>query len=358
MIKVVLIPFPEKKENQYMDLMYEAIKSALNNDGVVEPYLTLKELISGKKQDIVWLNWFESLNDKSLVSILKDILSKTLSLFMLKLKRTTILSTLHNKQPHDKKYIFLNRLFYKFLLKISDKIIILSRESKNYVEVFLGPKYLSKLEYIPHPAYIVSPKHHNSSNTSKFNVLYFGQLRPYKNIELILELAREKRNITFTIAGKPIDNQYALFLKNKSKDLSNINLILNHQSEEDLDYLISNSAIVILPYKKNSSLNSGVLFYAFSKGINVIIPAISSIYEFTNIDKIYHYNYDTENDHFINLQKILNKAEQDFNNDYLNFVNNTKILQRETIENNSLDKISKKIKLLIFGKCLNMPMPS
>lgn len=327
-MKIAFYPNIQKGENAYTMFILEALKKA-SPDALIESFPTYREIFKGNfDADIAWTGWLEN-QPTTRLYFFRFLILKVLALPLLKRKGVRIYSTFHNKQPHETLYPKLNKWLFKYILRNADKIIILSDESKKYIKELIGDKGVAKAVKISHPAYEIVERKLLPDYKENFTALFFGMLRPYKNIELILKAAEENREINFIIAGRPISEEYAKELKTKIETLPNVTLIPEFQNDSQIEDLISKSSIVILPYDKKSSLNSGVLYFSFSKGINVIIPDIASVGEFKNKDLIYHYDYDQESNHFDSFNLTLRRAWEDFKVDTEGFLEKARKLQEE-----------------------------
>lgn len=325
-MRVAFLPYIDQSDNSYINSVVEAIEEADQSSSVI-PMPRFRDIFKGKNDfDAVWFNWFENFPG-SAKKLLKELIIKILLIQSLKRKKIKIYTVFHNKQPHDSKNPKVNLWFYKYLLKKSDKIIILSEESKKHIKALIGEEALTKTVKVSHPAYPIQKKEYDIKKP--FTVLFFGLLRPYKNIENIFRLAKDNPKINFIIAGKPLDENYKNELIEASKGIKNIQLIPEFQNDDNIEKLIEESSVVILPYNIESSLNSGVLFYAFSKGINAIVPEIASVKEFENKELIYYYNYSSPEENHNKLSEALIKAYKEYRESPYIFIQKAKSLQKE-----------------------------
>lgn len=345
-MKIAIFPYNSDSPIEYINLMVYAYKLAYPGVEFCEfpTFKTLNDTINDF--DVVWFNWFENMPNDS-KDVLRDFVSKILKIRILKKHNKRIIATFHNIRPHEVKLEFLNKLFFKWYLKQVDNIIILCEESRKYLAELIGKDNLDKVVLVPHPAYKLTPlKYLSESQKLPFSVLFFGLLRPYKNVEMLISLAKENPDIRFTIAGQPITKEYGEYLSDLSKGLTNVTMDLRFLSDNDLDKLMEHSSILLLPYNTKSSLNSGVLFYALTKGINVIIPEIGGVKDIHERNRIYTYKYSDESEHKDAISKILKKAKSDYDNDYNRFIESSKILRQEITSDHSVDNIAKHLSKL------------
>ena len=336
MTKTGFIPY-ESDTNNHVKI----IKNIIQNEGY-EIYNPFDKSCPNLK--IINLNWFESIYGTNYISILLKYLKKKVLIQLWKIKKIKLVYTIHNKLPHDIKYSNLIKKFIIFLCKKSDAIIVMSKISFEYIKNDLkNPQALNKTYYIPLPNYIdtTTPEDYKSYTEahSSFNLLFFGVIKPYKNIELLINVFNDLSNmdINLLICGKPITKEYGYSLESLIKN-KKIKTKFEFISEKDLDELIKKTDCCILPYDKKSSLNSGAAIHAFSLGKTVISPAIGTILDMPE-DSVFSYDYTDETNHYKNLKNTILKAYDIFSSDKNTF--NQKSLKAYNFikENNSHKRI-------------------
>lgn len=337
MKKVYMYP-SVSKDNQYIELIQEAIKNAgyklINEENLKSQFSQVESFI---------FNWYEVLGNKKVFNIF---IKKVLKILFLKFKRKKIIWVVHNKRPHgeDSKWPI---YFMQFMLKISNKVIILSDDT---MQVLLNlnkniSSYQKKIVKVPLPNYITIygdsvVKVMTSQIGIKF--LFIGLIRKYKNVELLLEVFNELEgaNISLQITGICKDEE----LKEKLFDLkgsnANVNLDFRFISNDEMVNLISNSDIVVLPFDIESSLNSSTIMLAFSCQKTVISPLIATLKEYSNRDFFYSYEYENLEDHKRKLEQTIQKVINDYNNDHDILHKKGEYAYQIVRENNDLDKIS------------------
>lgn len=326
--------------------MRDAIVLAYPEIEIVDMPGRLKDFI---KVDVVWLNWYENFSGRNRAYYLYHAVRRWLKLLIFKCCGTKIIYTVHNRQPHETQYSALNRLFYKCVFSLVDNIVILSDLTRDVIKEIGGKKFSGKIIKIPHPTYLC-PKKKYQDNPEGFTVLFFGLLRPYKNIEMLLSVAASHPEINFVIAGAALDLNYADSLKKAASGLNNVHLILRRLTDEEINKLMDEASVLALPYDLKSSLNSGAAMFALSKGLNVVIPNIGTILELSNRDKLYGYDYNNDSEHQSKFENALMSAFEDFMSDYSQFVRNSEILREEVLSSNSTETLSKIIMKLNLNR--------
>lgn len=347
-MKIAVYPTPPRHDpNSYLARMAEAMHLA---DPAIEivglpSCLNLKQL---RRTDVAWLNWHETIYRKGKVGIAIVALLRLAQLSLYRCFGIKIITVLHNRQPHENSHSPLARLYFRLHFRLSHKVAILSSDSLPVLASLIGPKGAERKAFkVVHPCYDVAPKTPCADNSQPFSLLFFGQLRPYKNLELIIRAAREFPHIRFTIAGRPISPAYGSQLTRLCSGIPNLRLIPEHQTDAQLDTLINQSHCLLLPYDTTSSLNSGVVYYALSKGINVIVPEIATINELTHKSLTYHYTYPTPADHYPRLAAAIAAAHADYTSSPTAFTAKAHTLMAEVLTANSIPAVARQIKLLL-----------
>lgn len=244
------------------------------------------------------LNWYDDINNSNKIKSIFTLVKKMVMITFLKIFKVKIIYTFHNKVAHDGKSKRENLILKKFIMKRADTISVLSTRSINYAKNIIGiEKKMPQFFFVGHPLY------HNSLKTDVQRheglvFLYFGMVRPYKNLEMLIEVWKDLGldGARLIIAGKPINNEYKNLLISLAKDINSIELILEYLPNEQLDLMISQSDIVVSPLDIKSSMNSGTLIKSMCMQKTIIIPTIEMVYDY-DLDSMFAYSYDNEENH-------------------------------------------------------------
>lgn len=248
----------------------------------------------------------------------------------LQAKRTgvPIVLALHNSEPHENDVPWISEQWQRYLLKQPDALLYLSEKTRDTIIEKHGKRVYEKIKdkmlkvclpnYIDY--YPTGGKYSRSKlgiDNDDFTLLTIGGIRPYKNIELIIELAKyfqsHDKKIKFVVAGKPFWPDYGEELKEKSNGIDNFILLDWFIDDNDLESLLSISDALIAPLDTRSSLNSSQVLLSFSYMKPIITPDIATILEYPH-DIRYSYSYDpsSQNSHFENILKTILDAKKDF----------------------------------------------
>lgn len=297
------------KTNKYVSLIVDAIKE--NKIDIVNSNVNLNENMD---YEIINLNWYESIYAQNNYKALKEYIRKILFLKKLKRNNIKIIWTVHNRIPHDGTYVNYAKSLMKSLVKNSDKIVIHCKETiKILKELSNSIDLEKKIYYIPHPSYEGAYDEKNIDFRRELNIhndelvfLFVGQIRPYKNIELIIKNAKQIKNnkVKFVIAGNPSNREYGDKLKSLIGDNENIITLFKYIDDDELVPLMKASDVVLLPYDLKSSLNSGVAILSFTCAKTVVCPYIGTLKDIGDKSLFYSYTYDESTHERILLEKI------------------------------------------------------
>lgn len=326
MNKIVSCYFPYRvNNNPYAKNIMNILKE---KDIEVIPFKTsLISLKNMKKCKIYNLNWFENIEQKTKNKQLLEYITKSALLIWLKLNRKKIIYTLHNRVPHNSSGNKFSLLLMRKLVKYSDRIVIMCKESFEVLEnLELKEKDNNKIYKIIHPSYFRNYDLSIKENLrNKFKIkdedlvfMFIGSISPYKNIELLIDVFKENFNagVKLLIVGKPCSSKYKEQLINQIGSVNNIVTVFEYIPDEMIVRYYNTCDVVVLPYSKKSSLNSGAIHLSFTLGKTVTCPNIGSIKELTDTSFVYKYDYNSQDEHKMNLSKILIKIYNEYSLDH------------------------------------------
>ncbi len=185
-----------------------------------------------------------------------------LLLVRVRLRRTPVVRTVHNLGSHEGAGLG-ERGLTRRLDRMVTARVYLNESEENHLAgadvVALHPHYRSWL----------AGRRPVSPPPAAGDVLLFGNLRPYKGIEELIE-ASGAAGVRATVAGRPLDGRYGESLRQCAASVPGVRLLPGEQSEEDLLALLAHHDLVVLPYRR--MYNSGALLYALSVGVPVLAP--------------------------------------------------------------------------------------
>lgn len=307
--KIIFNPC-ENKENQYIAILVNALEKHGYEVDRLDDFLSSSSHYKSIK--LLHLNWFENLDDSSAKSMWKSYFRKLVVLAAVKLGKKKLVWTMHNRLSHEKKSGKLSRALTEKIVSQADAIVIHSEFSKEILRSQY-PNLNAKIVHIPHPDFIdvYGPMitENAEKEHQKLKLLFLGAIKPYKNIELLIEIAKKfPESVHITIAGNPNSKAYRSDLQKLAEGAGNVSLQLKFIPDTDLPRFIHESDLLILPYSLESSLNSGTVILGFSYGRTVICPKIGTIDDLEAGEDVFDYTYSSKSEHLKALEKQIIKA--------------------------------------------------
>lgn len=216
----------------------------------------------------------------------------------LKLSKMEVNFFFHNYRQYEAKDTGAAIDKVKYMVDWADKVYILSSGGKEILKCHYSVTDESKIRYIDHINYIgtypVSEKNYRKELNIPENAFvfgFFGKVRPYKNIELVIEAFNKLNhdNVYLIIAGEPMDEAYGAKIVKLAKDNPRIKLSLKTVPDEELSSLFRDIDILVLPYDTKANMNSGVMVAAFSYEKTVLVSDTEMAKDFNKQGFIYMY---------------------------------------------------------------------
>lgn len=197
-------------------------------------------------------------------------------LIILKKKKINLVCTVHNIFPHEESGFDI--FFYGRIYKLVDHFVFHTEGIKLKFDDYFDIK--ASFTIISHYFDDVSI---NREVTDPKRMLFFGNIRPYKGLDLFIDALLRIPNSDWSalVAGK---QEYDISrLQLKSSKFENIQWITNHIEEEKIQDMFNSSGIVVMPYLKIDT--SGLLYLALSYKKVIIAPRMG-IFEEILKDKV------------------------------------------------------------------------
>lgn len=300
-----IIVYP-RYDNPYQHLLYSEIESrnikysiqyfyAPNGfTGYLDLFVILLfKRISGYK--IFHLHWINFTVNTPIFTKYFSYINTLFFLSYVKILNYKLVWTVHNITPHEKQTI--NDLYItKYLCKIADALIVHSQTTINELNNLACN--IAKTIIIPLGNYNGVYKNTITKTQArkilgipdnKFVYLYFGYIREYKGVDLLIkkfkEINEEFNDSFLIIAGQSIDQIYIKYLKS----LIPVSNVLFHPEsipDEKLQIYFNACDIVVMPFRKVTTTSSILTAFAFRKP--VIAPRIGNISDYPIDTGIYY----------------------------------------------------------------------
>lgn len=247
-MKILAYPaFKTKKANPYTYLLY----SNMPREAAIEE-LSLKRMLLSK-YNIIHLHWASETitrHNNYFVAASRSLVF-LFGLGCQKIKGAKIVKTIHDKTPHSIVHPKLFSFVDTIIDKICDSFINLRQILHGHYRSYYSYQYKKPLK---------------QAN----NILFFGYISPYKNIQKFIEIAKQFPDKHFTIAGKPETQETRKEILDLTQNLPNVTCILRYIEESEIPDLFDSHELCILPFKE--ILNSGSSILSLSFNTPIIVP--------------------------------------------------------------------------------------
>lgn len=182
-------------------------------------------------------------------------------LLRLTIRRIPVVRTVHNLRPHE-----VGGLVERTLLALLDRVTTLFVRINPVTD--LGTR---RSVTILHGHYIDRFGAFAKSTPRPGRLIYFGLIRPYKGVEALVEAFQHvSDDLSLRIVGRPTDDLRTM-VENACQASANITARLEFVADEDLVSELTQSELVVLPYKEMH--NSGAVLVALSLDRPVLVPS-------------------------------------------------------------------------------------
>jgi glycosyltransferase involved in cell wall biosynthesis len=212
-----------------------------------------------------------------------------------RIKRGTnirVIAITDNVIPHEKR--FGDRMFTKYFVKQCDGFIAMSQSVLNDLKEFTST---DKKIFLPHPLYELFGKKveksaalkHLHLNSSDKHLLFFGFIRKYKGLDLLLEAMSDERikqlGIKLIVAGEYYeDAEYYKNIIKKNELENNIILKTEYIPSEEVRYYFCACDMVTQPYR--SATQSGVTQIAYHFEKPMLVTNVGGLPEIVPHNKV------------------------------------------------------------------------
>jgi len=198
----------------------------------------------------------------------------------------------HNIIPHEKHagWKFLTRYF----LKSCDGFITMSSTVTNDLTAFMPN---APFACIPHPIYNIFGERVSRKSAADFlglpptmnYLLFFGLIRKYKGLELLLKampyIIQQIKDIKLIIAGEFYSDKEKYFaLLNELRIIEHVHIVNRFIPSEEVKYFFSLADLVVQPYL--SATQSGITQIAYHFEVPMVVTDVGGLAELVPDGKV------------------------------------------------------------------------
>ncbi len=286
-------------ENPYHNLLFKHLEEI-----GVEPIREQKPLflpltravLRNDNIDAIHLGWlyeFYMVREFTPSSILNTIITVgrtfwfCIDLLLVRLLGTRLVWTVHNKYHHERYYPRVEKVLNVIVANTVHALTVKCGAAKDTISRLYRVRDGSKFTVIPDGNYIDAYPNEVGQDEAReqldigdeFVYLYFGQIRPYKGVEQLIEAFQsiEDEDVALWIVGNPKTDIIRERISSKALKDNRIHMKLEYVPDEDIQYYMNAADVVVFPYQ--DILNSGSVYLGLSFGKPIIAPAIGCIPE-------------------------------------------------------------------------------
>ena len=266
------------KWNVFPDRLYDEIEKA---GGVrVSEWTPAKMVLCA--YDVLHLHWPDNvMNDRSAARAAVRAVALQAALLWARLLGKKIVWTAHNMTSHDRFHPTVEKVFWRMFISSVSGIICLSDESLDQMRAMHKAARGIPSIVAPHGTYRGAYPNDVSAEDARkaLNLppdakvaLNLGIMRSYKRVERLIEVARERPDITAVIAGMVDEDGYEEKLRERAAGLDNVRLRLEFIPEDELQLYLNAADVFALTC--DDITNSGSAILALSFNLPIIAPEL------------------------------------------------------------------------------------
>jgi len=278
-----VLMFPKHGDNPYL----RTLSDSLERRGARVDDFTFQRALESR-YDVVHIHWPDlHLQARSLLRSLARHVRLAGLFIVLRARKTRIVWTIHNLKPHERHHRLAELLFPLWFPRLCTHVIALTMHGLESARDMYPALRNKPAAVIPHGhyrgAYPSAPTRASCRDrlglAHRFTFLFFGNIRPYKNVPRLIEAFRAlpRSDVQLVIAGQPGRMMEVEELKRLAANDERIRLSFEFVPEDMVPLYVGASDVVVLPF--DSILNSGSVFLALSFNRAVLAPRLGSLPE-------------------------------------------------------------------------------
>jgi glycosyltransferase involved in cell wall biosynthesis len=264
-------------------------------------WLPVLEVVRAEgRPDVLHVHFFHQMMIASkFTPPLRGVLSVLLSarlvveLLVLRAAGVTVVWTAHDLLNHERHAVRTERLFKHVIVRaLCDGVVVhCERATDTLVDTFALPERVrEKVTVIPHGHFVDDYPNEVSRTAARAHLevgqeetvyLFFGWIRRYKNVPLLIETFAEldAEAATLLVAGNPRTEALERAVREAARGVDGVRTRLEFVPDEEVQYYMNAADAVVLPFRtgRQTLLTSGSALLAMSFGRALIAPRLGCI---------------------------------------------------------------------------------
>ncbi|MCU1260520.1 MAG: glycosyl transferase group 1 [Bryobacterales bacterium] len=201
-----------------------------------------------------------------------------------------IIWTIHNRVSHEAQFPLIEQFVQNLVSRIAGRVIVHSDSAMRDMLHAHMPLDRARVCVIPHGHYAgaysarvptLEARRAMGWEADKMVFLFFGMVRPYKNVERLVEAWRSSPELaeraTLVIAGEAVDPVYHHQIAGLARGVCGLKLQLARIPDQQVHLYFSAADVVVLPFTRILTSGSLLLSMTFAKPL--IAPDLDMISE-------------------------------------------------------------------------------
>jgi beta-1,4-mannosyltransferase len=276
--------FPKRGENAYL----HSFANSLERCGAIVDEFTFGQALF-KRYDVVHMHWPDThLRTHSLWRAIGKHVRLGVTCAVLRARGTRIVWMIHNIEPHEKDHWLSRALFPLWFPRACTNVMALTHKGLRLAQQAYPRLPTKPSIVIPHGHYRnvhrtvearASARRKLGLDEHTFTFVFFGHIRPYKNVPALIEAFRklEEPRVQLLIAGRPVRGMRAEDIRVLSEGDPRIHLHLKFIPDGDVTLYLGAADKVVIPFA--NVLNSGSVMLALSLNRSVLAPNLGALPE-------------------------------------------------------------------------------
>lgn len=191
-------------------------------------------------------------------------------------KNPTSIAMVHNVLPHEPSVF--DRVLMGALLRRCDRVVVHNSQAATQAESLGVNSSRIEVRSLPSPWPWQKPRGATKSSRQSPTALFFGTIRHYKGLDLLLEALADTKGISLLVAGEFWDDRGDYDNAIERLGLSDrVTIRAGYVAQADFADVFGSADVLVLPYRSGSG--SIVRELAFRFGLPVIATSVGSIAE-------------------------------------------------------------------------------
>jgi glycosyltransferase involved in cell wall biosynthesis len=173
---------------------------------------------------------------------------------------------------------------HRLACRLCDRLFVLSGQVREELSAFLGHPH-PPIEIAPHGVWTVQNPSQLPSLDQRLRhkrLLFFGTMRRNKGLDLVLDAMPQLPEFQLTIAGAPREagyfyNEVMPTVRRLVAGGARIDVIDRFVTDEETASLFASHSAILLPYTREFTAQSGVIFLALSHEIPVVCSRVGGL---------------------------------------------------------------------------------